>query len=127
MSRQRGSALEGDLRANLDRLRLTSPVISTITSGKPNRIASVDATGVWIETAESRRKGNGPQLVDAWMLTTAWDYLRSNGTLSNRYLLAADGLNVKRSSAVCALLAHMPGVSVASSRPIVLRYRAPSE
>lgn len=44
---------------------------------------------------------------------------REAGTQSN------DGLNVKRSSVVCALLAQLPGVSVASSAPIELRYERP--
>jgi hypothetical protein len=51
-----------------------------------------------------------PQLIPAWMFTLASDYLRTHGHLSNRYLPATDGLNVKRSSAVCAILARLPGV-----------------
>jgi hypothetical protein len=41
-------------------------------------------------------------------------------TLTNRYLLADDGLNVKRSSFVCALLATLPDATVTSRRPIEL-------
>ena len=58
------------------------------------------------------------------MLETAWEHLVREGSLSNKHLLAGTGLNVKRSSAVCAILARLPGVEVASSTPIVLRYRA---
>jgi len=61
------------------------------------------------------------QLVPAWMLQLAWDYLQRYGELSNRYLLADDGLNVKRSSAGCALLDTLPIVDVTSTQPIVLR------
>jgi hypothetical protein len=49
------------------------------------------------------------------------EYLQAHGSLTNRDLLCTDGLNVKRSSLVCALLARLPGVHVASARPITLR------
>jgi hypothetical protein len=45
--------------------------------------------------------------------------LRAHGRLTNARLLRQ--LNVKRSSAVCALLARIPGVEVAPSGPIELR------
>ena len=54
------------------------------------------------------------------MIQVAWDYLAAHGSLTNRYLLDTDGLNVKRSSFVCALLARLPGVVVASTKPITL-------
>ena len=38
------------------------------------------------------------------MQQLAWDYLQAHGTLTNCYLMASNGLNVKRSSAVRALL-----------------------
>ena len=47
------------------------------------------------------------------MIQSAWEYLQAHGVLTNRFLLSTDGLNVKRSSFVCALLARLPGVSVA--------------
>ena len=61
------------------------------------------------------------------MFNVAWDYLAANGRLTNRYLRAGDGLNVKPSSAVCAVLAHLPGVDVVGRRPIevALRKAAP--
>ena len=37
------------------------------------------------------------QLVEAWMIQSAWDYLQARGVLTNRFLLSTDGLNVKRS------------------------------
>jgi hypothetical protein len=40
--------------------------------------------------------------------------------------LASDGLNVKRSSAVCALLAVLPNVTVESTRPVILRLDDPA-
>ena len=57
----------------------------------------------------------------AWMIQTAWDHLRARGSLTN--LLSNKGLNVKRSSAVCALLSRLPDVEVTSSRAIQLRLR----
>lgn len=80
----------------------------------------VTPDGVWVETQRSHRLGRPPQLVEAWMIQIAWDWLCAHGTLNNRHLLVSDGLNVKRSSLVCALLARLPGVVVASRRPIAL-------
>ena len=120
-----GSELRGDLRRMLEELQRRSPVITTIANGNPNRIVTVDGQGVWISTDASDSKGAGPQLVPAWMLHTAWEHLTATRSLTNRYLLAPAGLNVKRSSAVCALLARLPGVEVAVSRPIELRYQPP--
>lgn len=97
-------------------------VIATVSTGKPNWVTSVDERGVWIETEASRTKGTGAQLVPAWMIQIAWDHLRRHGTLDNTYLVASSGLNVKRSSAVCALLVRLPGVTLASTRPIRLVY-----
>jgi HKD family nuclease len=107
-------------------LRRASPpgsVITTITEGRPNTIADITPDGVYVQTGRSRARGTGPQLVPAWMVQLAWDYLQRYGELTNRHLLAEDGLNVKRSSAVCALLAQLPDVDTASTRPVVLRLR----
>jgi hypothetical protein len=76
---------------------------------------------VWVETERSRELRRPAQLVPAWMIQIAWEYLASHRALTNRYLLADDGLNVKRSSFVCALLAALPGVTVTARRPIELR------
>ena len=79
-----------------------------------------------METERSRARRAGAQLVPAWMLQLAGDYLQRYDEPSSRHLLAADGLNVKRSSAVCAILARLPGITVASTRPIVLRVDRPA-
>lgn len=55
------------------------------------------------------------------MIQIAWEWLASHGSLTNRFLLSTDGLNVKRSSFVCGLLARLPGVELASTHPIELR------
>jgi hypothetical protein len=98
-------------------------VVATLSTGKVNRIADVTPEGVWISTDASDRKGTGPRLVDAAMLNRAWRHLEREGSLTNAYLQADDGLSVKRSSAVCALLARLPSVEIASGRPIKLRRR----
>lgn len=115
--------LSDELYRLLAELKARTPLITTVSNGKPNRIVSVARGGVRIETGASLEKGSGPQLVPAWMINVAWNHLRSSGSLTAKYLLASSGLNVKRSSAVCALLSRLPGVTVASTRPIKLRYR----
>lgn len=97
------------------------PIVPTISDGRPNWVREVTPDGVWVETERSRALGRPAQLVHAWMIEIAWEYLASHGRLTNRYLLADDGLNVKRSSFVCALLGTLPGVTVSSRRPIELR------
>ncbi len=46
------------------------------------------------------------------MLNLAWEYLRTRGELRNTVLL--NELRVHRSSAVCAMLARVPSVEIAS-------------
>jgi hypothetical protein len=83
----------------------------------------IEPAGVWLETEQSGKKGPGPQIVPVWMINAGWNCLRNTGSLTRRHLLSASGLNVKRSSAVSALLSRLPDVDVVSSRPIELRYR----
>jgi hypothetical protein len=100
-------------------------LFTTLVHGKINRVTEVTPVGVYVITDATKAKGMPPQLVPAWMLQLAWDYLRTRGSLTNRYLLATDGLNVKRSSAVCAILATLPGVDakVVRGDGIVLSWR----
>jgi hypothetical protein len=115
--------LDADLLA---RLRAALPVpalIVTLGDAKPNWIREITPDGVWVETERSRAAGRPAQLVDAWMIQVAWDWLEAHGTLTNRHLLATDGLNVKRSSFVCALLATLPEVEIHARRPIELALR----
>lgn len=98
-------------------------IVHTLGDGRRNAVAEVTSQGVYVETPRSQARGAGPQLVPAWMIQLAWDYLQRHHELTNKYLLATDGLNVKRSSAVCALLARLPEVELASVRPITLRLR----
>lgn len=95
-------------------------IIATLSAGNPNRISSLDRTGILVETGRTQVEGTGPQLVPAWMIEAGWNRLKERGRLSHAELVATNGLNVKRSSFVCALLARLPAVTVVSRRPIVL-------
>lgn len=97
--------------------------VLTLTRGQPNRIVELSRDTAWVETERSRSRGEAGEPIPAWMFNTAWDYLTAHRRLSNSFLVATDGLNVKRSSAVCAILAHVPGVEVVGRRPIELAWR----
>lgn len=102
----------------LDAVRV-GEVISTLGTGSPNRIDSIDPLGLRVSTERSEQNGTGPQLVPAWMVIAAWDYLQRYGRLAQTELL--NNLNVKRSAFVCALLARLPGVEVETSPRTGLR------
>lgn len=93
----------------------TGGLFTTIAKDKPNHVTEVTTTGLYVVTDASAAKGTPAQFVPAWMLEVAWDYLRAHGRLTNRFLLDVDGLNVKRSSFVCALLSTLPGVAATYS------------
>jgi hypothetical protein len=94
--------------------------IATVSQGHTNRVESISPAGLEISTEKSDR-GDGPQLVPGWMFNVAWDELERTGRLR-----ASDLVRVaKRSSAVCAVLAALPTVSVVSERPIELRLQQP--
>ena len=116
--------LEPGLLREIEAALATNPEVMTLGERpQPNRVRDITPDGVWVETQRSRAQGRPAQLVEAWMIQSAWEYLQAHGVLTNRFLLSSDGLNVKRSSFVCALLARLPGVSVASTRPITLALR----
>ena len=112
--------LEPALLRQIEAAVAADPVVATLADGRPNSVRDVTPDGVWVDTERSRTLGRPAQLVDAWMIQSAWEYLQAHGQLTNRHLLSTDGLNVKRSSFVCALLARLPGVHVSSARPITL-------
>src|SRR3546814_4968692 len=60
-----------ELLEELRAVTAQSSLIATVSTGRPNWIASIVAEGVWLETEASRSKGVGPQLVPAWMLNAA--------------------------------------------------------
>jgi hypothetical protein len=114
------------LLALLRAAAMTDPTFHTLgPTPRRNIVTEVAPHGVYVETARSRLKRTPPQLIPAWMLELAYSYLLQHGRLSNRYLLDTEGLNVKRSSAVCAMLARLPGVRVLPGRDIVLVTSAP--
>lgn len=98
----------------------TGDEIPTLTNKRPNRIVSINRSGIEVETLRSERLGSGPQLVPAWMTIEAWNHLSQHGVLSHSQL--QKDLNVKRSAFVCALLAKFPDVIVRSTRPTVLEF-----
>lgn len=116
-----GEEIEPQLYAALAREQRRDPVFLTLgPSPKPNRVVALTPVEALIETERSKQGRAGPQPVPAWMLNLAWEYLRMRGELTNATLLKQ--LRVHRSSAVCALLARVPGVSVAGGRGITLRH-----
>lgn len=119
--------LDDELFALLSQHVPAGSAIETVGMRQPNWVSEVTKRGVMIETERSRALKAEPQLVPAWMIQTAWKHLRDHGTLANAFLVATDGLNVKRSAAVCALLAELPEVEVVSTRPIVLAMPGSSE
>ena len=97
------------------------PTVHTVADERPNQIVEVRRSGILVHTEKSRREGS-PQEVPAWMVEVAWEHLRRTGRLAQSHLVATDGLNVKRSAFVVALLAHFPGVRVVSTRPSELSF-----
>ncbi len=104
--------LGAELFAAIDRALAGAPIVRTLGKGAVNHVVERTPHGLYVETARSLQRGGGAELVPGWMIQLAWDYLRAHGALTNKELLATDGLNVKRSSFVCALLARLPGVEV---------------
>jgi HKD family nuclease len=90
-------------------------------SPRPNRVVELTPVEVHVETARSRERAGGAEPIPAWMFNLAWERLRTHGTLSNVVLL--NDLRVHRSSAVCAILARLPGVERVAGKEIVLRWR----
>lgn len=113
-----GEQLPDDLRVRLELLLAETDTVYTLSDDRPNKIIALTEDGLYVETDRSTT----PQLVPAWMITIAWEWLTTRGKLTNRFLLADDGLNVKRSSFVCTLLAAIPDVEVVSRKPIALRH-----
>lgn len=113
------------LHALLEREVDRDPVFMTLgRQPRKNVVADLVPTGAYVRTARSDERGSGGEFVPAWMFNLAWDYLRANGTLTNRFLL--DDLNVKRSSAVCAILGRLPPVRVADGGAVTLVWANPA-
>jgi hypothetical protein len=108
-------ALRAEVRRN--------PVFLTLSQGRPNRVVEIDPIEVHVVTERSKARAGGAEPIPAWMFNLAWDRLRSFGELTNRQLL--DDLRVHRSSAVCAMLARVPGVERMPGKEIALRWHKP--
>jgi hypothetical protein len=108
-----------ELLAAIGTARRLDPVFMTLgPNPRQNRVVEVTPAEVWIETERTLRERTGPQPVAAWMLNLAWEYFRTKGEITNATLL--NQLRVHRSSAVCAILARVPGVQVAGGTQIKL-------
>jgi len=115
-------AFEPLLLAQLQREVERRPVFLTLSQGKPNRVVELNAHGLYIETDASTAKGNPPQLVPSWMFELAYETLRARGRLTQQEVL--NTLNIKRSAAVCAVLARLDDVvATKEGRSTVLRWR----
>lgn len=106
------------LDADLQHLLLTAvgegATVQTVANAKPNTVGSITAEGVEIMT---ERSNPSYELVPAWMLNAAWRNLRTKGEIGREEMR-----DLRRGSAVFALLARLPGVSIASARPVRLRF-----
>jgi hypothetical protein len=95
------------------------PIFRTLgPNPRPNLVTDVTPSVVYVETERSRVERGGAAEIPAWMFNLAWDQLRTHGSLSNKTLL--QDLRVHRSSAVCAILARLPGISVRPGASITL-------
>ena len=116
-----GEELEPSLHAAIVAEWRREPVFRTLgPRPRPNLVTDVTPSAVYVETERSRKERGGAAEVPAWMLNLAWDHLRTHGTLTNRTLL--HDLRVHRSSAVCAILARVPGVGASRAGGITLTW-----
>lgn len=81
-----------------------------------DRVTDVTRDGVYVETERSRHRGRSSEFIPGWMFNVAIDYLKTFGRLTNRDLL--QHLRVHRSSAVCAILARLPGMRPLPGRAV---------
>lgn len=88
---------------------------------RPNYVAEITPAGLYVETQRSKERTGGAELIPPWMVNLAWEVLRSRGELTNLQLL--NELRVHRSSAVCAILARLPGVESTGGRGIHLLWK----
>ncbi len=101
----------------LSREAAREPVFRTLGSGAENEVTEVTRSEVLVSTERARRKTGQAAPIPAWMFNIAWDYLNAKGELTNQVLL--NHLRVHRSSAVCAILARLPGVEPVPGRVAV--------
>jgi hypothetical protein len=92
--------------------------ITTLSNKRPNRIVSIDRSGVSVETLRLDRRGTGPQIVPARMIVC-----RVGAPVPERRVDSPGAAQRAEREAfgfrVC-VLAQFPDVVVRSTRPIVL-------
>lgn len=120
-SSPKGVSFDDDLFDRIVRSVEVGETIRTLGKGEANQVLAIDRDGILVSTVRSKERGSGPQRVPAWMVVRAWKQLLLHGSLSRESL--TEGLGVKRSSFVCALLARFPEIEVANRKPIQLRVR----
>ncbi len=117
----RGEILLPELRDLIGSEVDRDPTFLTLGSRpQPNVVCDRSPVGLYVETERSRAAGRGPQEIPAWMFDLAWEYLVAHGELTNSQLL--NDLRVHRSSAVCAILARLPGVERVPGPQIRVRW-----
>lgn len=104
-----GAAFVPELWALLEEHLHAGMKVLTLAQQKPNTIVEIGPTGLVLQTERSISLGSAGETVPAWMFNTAWERLTSRGSISRDELLRE--LNVKRSSAVLAVLATLPVVA----------------
>ena len=115
------STLSPELLAALQAAVAADPVFPTLgRTPVANVVTDVSERGFLVQTAKAQ-DGTDNGHVPAWMLQVAWDHLVEHGQLTNKHLLKE--MKVMRSSAVCAVLARLPGVQVDPGPGITLRYQ----
>lgn len=118
---QQPTSFDAELHTLLLAAKGQSETFLTLSQAKPNIVTELSPTGLYVVTEASLRKGSQPQLVPSWMFELAWRTLRVRGAISQQAVL--NELNIKRSAAVCAILARLPGVEVdRSGRGVMLRW-----
>lgn len=111
------------LLAQLERQVELNPLFLTLSHQKSNRVVEVNPQGLYVETDDSRAKGNPAQLVPSWMFELAYETLRARGRVTQQEVL--NELNIKRSAAVCAILARLEHVTVIkAARQTTLLWKA---
>ena len=103
----------------LEREIRRDPVFLTLGRPAPNTVTEITRSEILVSTDRSRKLTGQAASIPAWMFNIAWDYLVAKGELSNDVLL--NHLRVHRSSAVCAMLARLPGIERAPGRGVTLR------
>lgn len=98
--------------------------VATLDQGRPNLIGRLSEDGIEVTTSRSTETVGGARLVPAWMFNDVWLELQQKGHVNRDEVdRQRTTRNIKRSSIVFALLERLPGVEVASRRPLVLRLR----